>query len=142
VFCKQEEHIMRINFRSLVLASAAIAATAIATVPAQAATVGAATLNVPFSFTVDGQSLPAGNYLVQRENNGNFIKFESENGAQTFNWVARATGDSKTSVTLRFDERGQSHALQSIQYGPLTTPRLDRKVSARERESEQVVSGQ
>ena len=133
---------MRINFRSLVLASAAIAATAIATVPAHAATAGATTLNVPFSFTVDHQSLPAGKYLVQRDSTGNFIKLQSENGSRTFNWVALSSDESANRIILRFDERGESHELQSIQVGPLTTPRLDRKLSARERETQEVVPGQ
>jgi hypothetical protein len=133
---------MRINFRSLVLASAAVAATAIATLPAQAATTGAITLNVPFSFTVDHQSLPAGKYLVQRDSTGNFIKLQSENGSRTFNWVALSSDESANRIILRFDERGESHELQSIQVGPLTTPRLDRKLSARERETQEVVPGQ
>ena len=133
---------MRINFRSLVLASAAIAATAIATVPAHAATAGATTLNVPFSFTVDHQTLPAGQYLVRRDDRGSFIKLVSENGTRTFNWVALSGGESADRVTLRFDQRGQSHELESIQYGPFTTPRLDGKLSARDREAQEVVPGQ
>jgi hypothetical protein len=133
---------MRINFRSLVLASAAIAATAIASVPAHAATSGATTLNVPFSFTVDGKSLPAGQYSVQRDSTGNFVRLESQDASQIFHWVARATDSSDNRVVLTFDQRGQTHALQSIQYGPLTTPRLDSKVSARDREAQEVVPGQ
>jgi hypothetical protein len=133
---------MRINFRSLVLASAAIAATAIATVPAQAVTSGSTTLNVPFDFTVDHQSLPAGHYVVERDATGNFIKMESENGSRLFHWVALSSGESATRITLRFDRRGDSHALQSVQIGPLTTPRLDRKLSVRDREAQEVVGGQ
>jgi hypothetical protein len=133
---------MRINFRSFVLASAAIAATAIATVPASAASIGSATLTVPFSFNVDGKTMPAGTYHVQRDTAGNFIKLQSEDGSETFNWVARATGSDDRTVTLRFDKRGGAKDLQSVQYGPLTTPRLDRKLSPREREAQEVVSGQ
>jgi hypothetical protein len=133
---------MRINFRSFVLASAAIAATAIATVPAHAATMGSANLNVPFSFNIDGKTMPAGNYAIKCDASGNFIKLQSEDGSITYNWVARSIGNTDHRVTLRFDQRGGAKDLQSVQYGTLTTPRLDRKLSPREREAQEVVSGQ
>ncbi len=53
---------MRSKFSTFVLASATLAAVALATLPAMAET--STTLNVPFSFTINGQSLPAGTYSV------------------------------------------------------------------------------
>jgi hypothetical protein len=116
---------MRSKFSSLVLASAALAAIALATIPAVAET--SATLNVPFNFTVNGQTLPAGEYSVQRDDSGNFLKLHGKNSAQSFIWTALPGADSRERVILKFDGQGQKHVLQSIQFGPLTTVRLDKK---------------
>jgi hypothetical protein len=116
---------MQTKFRSLVLASAAIAALAMASIPAMA--VSATTLNVPFSFTVQGKTLPAGQYWIQRDDLGLFVKLESKDSSQHLSWIAR-TGDSDNSrVVLRFEAHGQDHVLQSVQYGRLISPRLTAK---------------
>ena len=107
---------------ALALAPAAMAAAALATNTAMAET-----LKVPFTFTVDGKDFPAGLYSVQRQSQ-NLVTLISKDASQSFTWVV-APGDpapTDTAVTLRVDELGQDHVLQSVQYGPLITPRLDK----------------
>lgn len=115
---------MRFNFPTLVLASAVLAAAALAIQPASAET---KTLNVPFAFTVNGQSLPAGQYMVQRDDNGNFLKLKSKDASRAFAWVASPSAAKDKGVVLRFEKQGTSHALYSVQYGSLVTTRLDKK---------------
>jgi len=116
---------MQFKLSSLVLASAALAAVALATVPAVAET--SATLNVPFNFTVNGQALPAGEYSVQRDDSGNFIRLQGKDSSHSFTWTALPGETRSDRVVLKFNGQGQTHVLQSVQYGPLTTTRLDRK---------------
>jgi hypothetical protein len=116
---------MKNTFRTLVLASAAMAAAATATLPAMAET--STTLNVPFSFTVDGHILPAGEYSVVRDDTRNFVKLRSRDYSATYSFVASPTADRSDRVILRFDGQSENHALQSVQYGPLVTARLDGK---------------
>jgi hypothetical protein len=116
---------MQTKFRSFVLASAAIAAIAMTSIPAMA--VSATTLNVPFSFTAQGKTLPAGRYSVERDDLGMFVKLQSQDASQHITWVARAGEGSPDSVILRFEAHGQEHILQSVQYGRLVSPRLTSK---------------
>ena len=51
-------------------------------------------------------------------------------------------GDSKANssqVTLKFDEVGDAHALRTVEYGHMTTSRLDGKANVSERASMQTV---
>jgi hypothetical protein len=116
---------MQTKFRSLVLASAAIAAAAMTSIPAMAVT--ETTLNVPFSFTVQGKTLPAGEYTIQRDDLGIFVKLQSKDASQHLSWLARAGEKNTDRVVLRFEEHGQDHVLQSVQYGRLVSPRLTAK---------------
>lgn len=56
---------MNTKLRNAVLAASAMLACAAG--PAQASTTGVLTANVPFSFVVNGQSLPAGKYDIERD---------------------------------------------------------------------------
>jgi hypothetical protein len=126
---------MKITIRSLVLASAFLA-TAALTVPAAMA---ATTLNVPFAFTVGNETCPAGHYLVERDNTGNAVKLVG--ATQSFTWGIHP-GDpapSSTRVVLKFDDTDSGHALSEIQYGPLTTSRLDKKSMSHAARSEIVL---
>ena len=112
------------TLRNFVLAPAVMAAAALATNTAMAETV-----KVPFNFTVAGKDMPAGYYSVQRELSRNMVTLRSSETSQSFTWII-APGNpdpTNTAVVLRFDELGQDHALQSVQYGPLITCRLDKK---------------
>jgi hypothetical protein len=131
---------MRSKFSTLFLASAALAAAALATIPAMAST-SESKLNVPFSFTIDGQSLPAGEYSVLRDDDRNFVKLQSKDSSRTFIWLARAASSSTDRVILKFEPQGDTHALQSIQYGPLVTSRLTKKSKRMEDVSPQIAPG-
>jgi hypothetical protein len=130
---------MRSKFSTLVLASAALAAVGLATIPAVAET--STTLNVPFSFTVGGQSLPAGAYSVQRDSSGSFLRFQGKDSSQSFVWTALSGTSRNDRVVLKFDELGQTHALQSVQYGPLVTIKLNKKKRSTEDMSPQNMPG-
>jgi hypothetical protein len=112
------------TLRNFVLAPVVMAAAALATNTAMAETV-----KVPFKFTVAGRELPAGYYSVKREMSQGIVTLRSGATSQGFTWIL-APGDpapTDTAVTLRFDELGQDHVLQSVQFGPLITSRLDKK---------------
>ena len=131
---------MRSKLSTFILASTALAAAALATIPAVAETT--TKLNVPFSFTVGGKSLPAGEYSIRRDSSGFFVRLENKDASQSFTWVASPSATRCDKVILKFDPRGQTHALHSVQCGPLVTIRLDRKSSKAEEMSPQYVPGQ
>jgi len=127
---------MKSTFSKLVLASAIVAAAAFTSIPAMAASKGAASVNIPFSFTVHGKSLPAGTYQVRWDGSGNFVTMQSNTAVETFLWNPNASKTADRRVTMRFEPQGQGLALQSIQYGAMTTPRLIKKT----REDEEILS--
>lgn len=129
---------MQLKFRTLVLA--AMAAATLATIPAVAET--STTINVPFSFMVEGQNLPAGVYSVQQVNSGNFLRLKGKDASQSFVWVASPSVPSGHGVTLKFNNQGQTHILQSIQLGAFETPRLDHKSRKMENISPEYMPGQ
>jgi hypothetical protein len=116
---------MRSKLCTFILASTALVAAALATLPAVAAT--STTLNVPFSFIVNGKSLPAGEYSVQCDSSGSLVRFASKDASQRFTWIAEPTATSSDKVILKFDPQGETHVLESVQYGTLVTVRIDRK---------------
>ena len=131
---------MRSKFSTLILASTALAAVALATIPAVAAT--STTLNVPFSFTVGGHSLPAGLYLVQRDLSGSILRLQARDGSQGFSSIAIPSERNGDRAVLRFNSVGQTHVLESIQFGPLLTPKLDKKTRKTEDLFPQTMPGQ
>jgi len=130
---------MQSRLSRLILAPAVLAVAAFATIPAMAETT---TVKVPFSFTVAGKSLPAGQYSIQRDTLGTFVRLQSEDASQSFSWVADPSGVNRALVVLKFDEAGQTHALRSIQYGSLVTGTLDKKKKAAEHASARDQAGQ
>jgi hypothetical protein len=133
---------MQSKFGTFVLASAVMAAAAFSTIPAQAATSGATTVNVPFSFTVHGKSLPAGEYRVQWDGASNFVTLSNRDAVQSFVWYPSETATVDNRVTMKFVEDGQGQALQAIQYGALTTPKLVRKTNRNEDVSPRIVGAE
>jgi len=123
---------MKSTFSRFVLASAVVAAAAFTSIPAMAAAADSVSINVPFSFTVHGKSLPAGTYQVRWEGTGNFVTMQNGTAVETFLWNSYETAKADPRVTLKFKEQGQDHALQSIQYGAMTTPRLTPKTRKNE----------
>ncbi len=130
---------MRSILPKLFLASAVLATAALATNSALAETM----VNVPFSFTVNGKSCPAGRYAVDRDFVSGVVTLRNGDWKRSFSWIASpgdpAPRDSR--VILRFDEDGSAHALQSVQYGTLMTARLDGKTKQSESAPTRVVLG-
>jgi len=128
---------MQNTLRSLVLASVVLATAAFTAQTAMAATI----LNVPFTFTVGNQTLPAGHYTVVRDNSSNAVKLVG--ATRSFTWVIHP-GDAAPSdqrVILKFDDLGSAHALRAIQYGSMTTSQLDKKELSQQGQSSEIVLG-
>jgi len=117
---------MRLNLPRFtrILASTAVAATALAAIPAMA---DSARITIPFSFTVDGKALPAGEYRVQSIEHGNLVNLRSADSKEYFTWVSKPSNVDGRNAILRFTDDGNSHTLQSVQIGPLVTPNLTKK---------------
>jgi hypothetical protein len=110
---------------SLGLASVAMAALALATVPAVAES--ASTIKVPFSFAVNGKICPGGKYSVERNDLGTMVTLRSQDSSRTFSWVANGLAPAESGASLKFDMNGQNHVLRTVQFGELTTAQLDKK---------------
>ncbi len=128
---------MKSIFSKFVLAPAVLAAVALAATTAKAEV----TIKVPFNFTAGGKICPAGYYTVQHDDHGSFVSLISRSSSQIFTWVVGPGIDSPGKIALKFDEVGNSHVLQSVQYGTLITSRLDKKTLRDERESNQLTGG-
>ena len=110
---------MRRILRTVVLSSAALWATA-----AFADT--RARVDLAFSFMVQGQSFPAGNYDVVMDDNQKFITLSSEtNLAKTTTMVLGPADPAKAAVVLRFDVSTGGYSLRTIHMGVRTTGDLD-----------------
>jgi hypothetical protein len=129
---------MKSTFSKFVLAPAVLAAAALAANSAGAETI----LKVPFSFTADGKACPPGYYVVNRD--ASFITLTHKGYPESFSWVIGPGNDdvSGSKVAMKFDQVGSAHVLQSVQYGSLTTARLDKKsLRDAERESTRLTGG-
>ena len=117
--------------QSLSLASAVIMA-AFAAVSVQAQTANVA---VPFSFNVAGKTFPPGNYRICRNDAGDSVTLVAKGSSQSFTSLIGpgALNPWEHKIALKFDEVGQEHLLQSIEFGPKVTSNLDRKTLASER---------
>lgn len=116
---------MQTTSRTLILALAFLATAALATTSAKAET----NLKVPFDFTVSGQAMPAGQYVLLHDQNLNTITLRSKNNTKSFTWLVGpgAVDPSGNHVDVKFDKVGDdAHVLRSIQYGSQTTSRLDK----------------
>ena len=89
-------------------------------------TAKAETLNVPFSFTVAGETMPAGLYSVSQNTDHNLVTLKSMDASKTFSAVLVPGDPSPTDrhIALKFEQSGSDHALKSIQYGGRTTSQL------------------
>src|SRR5215472_18684573 len=77
------------------------------------------TLNVPFSFTVSGQTMPAGVYTVKQDTFHNMVIFRNQDASKSFSYTLRP-GDANANqvhVSLKFESVGDSHVLRGIQFG-------------------------
>ncbi len=109
----------------VVLASAVIMIAVFASNRALAET---QTVKVPFSFTVAGETFPAGDYSISHADFTNFVTLAPKGSPRSFSTVVGpgAPGPQERKVALNFGEVGQNHVLQSIQYRANITRNLDR----------------
>ena len=114
---------MRSILHKLFLASAVAATAALATSSALADT----TVNVPFSFTVNGKVCPAGRYSIGRNESNGIVTLRNDDWKSNFAWITTPGDPSPYDgrVILRFDQDGGNYTLQSVQYRSLITARLD-----------------
>jgi hypothetical protein len=108
---------MRNILGKIVLMSAVVATTF-----AASAATSEKRFEVPFSFTVAGQSWPAGTYLIQKAQGTNVV-LQSQDSTRTFA-MTLGPGDpspSDTRAIMTFAEDNQNHALKAVQYGPMVT---------------------
>lgn len=118
-FFSLEDATMKSAFKTLVLSSAALCATA-------AFAASQARVNVPFSFTAKGESYPAGTYKVVLNDSHSFVTLESNaDAAKHLTWSVGPAEAAKTTAVIKFDEVGADYALRSIQFGERITPNLD-----------------
>lgn len=129
---------MRINLRSIVLAPVVMAAVAFTANSAMAES----RLNVPFSFMVNGQSCPAGQYSVLPEMSGNAVKLQGISQSFTLLIHPGDPAPNDKRVILMFDEVGADHFLRTVQYRDQITSRLDKHSKEMEKASIRVVQGQ
>lgn len=114
---------MRSILRKVILATAFGAAVALAGNSAMAAT----RVNVPFNFKVAGATLPAGAYHIVHDSTSAFVTLRSLDSTESYTWLLTPGPiEESKKIALKFDDRNGVHVLQSVQYGSLITPRLDK----------------
>ena len=114
---------MRITALKATLAAIVLTTAALSTHAAKAET----RLNVPFSFNVAGQTLPAGVYTVQQDSFNNTVVLRNQDASKSFTYALRP-GESVSSeahVALKFEASGENHILRGIQVGSKQTARMD-----------------
>ena len=114
---------MRVTTFKSILAAIVLTTAALSTHAAKAET----TLNVPFSFSVSGQTMPAGVYTVHQDNFHNMVVLRNKDASKSFSYALRP-GDptpNEVHVSLKFESSGQNHVLRAIQIGSRMTSRLD-----------------
>ena len=119
---------MRFMVSKSILAAVVLTSATLITHAAKAETI----LKVPFSFTVAGQSMPAGLYGVTQDTYHNQVVLKSKGTTKSFAAIL-VPGDpspNEIHVALTFEQSGSAHTLKTIQYGARVTSRLD-KVSER-----------
>src|SRR5271155_5688878 len=100
---------MKSLLKTLVLPSVAFCA-------AGAFAANLARVDVPFSFTAQGQSYPAGRYEVTTDMNHNFITLASERDASKhLTWLVGPADAAKMPTVVTFDQAGSAHYLKTVQ---------------------------
>jgi hypothetical protein len=112
---------MRFTLKVLALGSAALCATA-------AFAANQARVDVPFSFTMKGQTYPAGTYDLGMNSDHTMVTMASKvDTEKQIQWYVRPTEAAATPAVVTFDQTGTDHALKTIQLGDKVTPSLDRR---------------
>jgi hypothetical protein len=111
---------MKFTWKTLVVPAVTLCATA-------AFAANPARVDVPFSFTAQGQSYPAGRYEVTTDANKNFVTLA--NAADTskhLTWLVAPADAAKTPTVVIFDQAGNGYHLKTVQMGDKITPNLDK----------------
>jgi hypothetical protein len=110
---------MKFTLKTLALPAVAFCATA-------AFAANLARVDVPFSFTAQGQSYPAGRYEVTTDTNRNFVTLANEADAtKQLTWVVGPADASKMPTVVTFDQAGNGYYLKTVQLGDKITPNMD-----------------
>jgi len=113
---------MQTNFKAIALSSLALCATA-------AFAANQARVDVPFSFTAEGHSYPAGMYEVALDANHNVVTMASKmDASQHISWTVGPADAASAPAVVKFDHVGADYSLRTIQMGERVTPVLDRNV--------------
>jgi hypothetical protein len=113
---------MRFPAIKSILAAVVITTAALSAHNAKAET----TLNVPFSFTVSGQVMPAGVYTVKEDAFHNVVVLRNKETTRSFSYALRpgAPAANEVHISLKFESNGENHVLRGIQFGSKLTSRL------------------
>lgn len=87
-----------------------------------------ATVNIPFNFSSQGHSYPAGQYVAKLDTNHNVLELSSTSNTMiSARWIVGPADSNPNDekLTLKFDDLGASHTLRTVQLGPRITSRLD-----------------
>jgi hypothetical protein len=115
---------MKLSFRTVVLASSALCATA-------AFAANQARVDVPFAFTAKGQTFPAGSYRIALSDSHTVLTMASQSDVKKqISWVAGAGEKITAPGKVVFDVQGDDYALKTIQVGSRITPNLDKRAKA------------
>jgi hypothetical protein len=115
---------MKFTLKTLVVPTVALCATA-------AFAANTARVDVPFSFTAQGQSYPAGRYEVTTDTDHNFVTLANEaDSSKHLTWTVGPADAGKAPTVVTFDQAGNAHYLKTIQLGDKITPTLEQKSKA------------
>jgi hypothetical protein len=113
---------VQMSLKSIAVSSVVFCATA-------AFAANQARVNVPFNFTAEGQSYPAGSYEVDLDANHNMVTMASKTDAtKHFSWNVGPADAANTPAVIKFDHVGADYALKTIQIGEHVTPVLDKDI--------------
>ncbi|HEV2464865.1 MAG TPA: hypothetical protein VGT04_13755 [Acidobacteriaceae bacterium] len=104
-----------------------------------------ATVNIPFSFSSQGHSYPAGQYVATLDTTHNVLALSNKTEtAISARWVVGPAdyNPNEEHLTLKFDDLGNSHTLRTVQLGPRITSRLDAPARHHDAGATATVSGQ
>lgn len=104
-----------------------------------------ATVNIPFNFSSNGYSFPAGQYIAKLDSNHSVLELSSAtNTTISARWVVgpAESNPADEKLTLKFDDLGNSHTLRTVQLGTRVTSRLDAPARRHDAGSTATVSGQ
>jgi hypothetical protein len=111
---------MQINLKSIVVSSVVFCATA-------AFAANQAQVNVPFGFTAEGQSYPAGSYSLSLDASYDIVTMTSKTDAtKHISWSVSPAEEAAAPAIVKFDHVGADYALKTIQLGEHVTPVLDK----------------